>query len=139
MRMDTDTMLRLLRGELSESEARKTRDVIAADPNLAAEFRRIQCIESRLKESAADSFGPYFSDRVMKRILSKAAAGRSAFYESLQWVFVRLAVASVIVVVGLGFYSAIDARESEFASNTIEAVFGLPSADLESLFYLQGI
>lgn len=139
MRMDIDTMLRLLRGELSELETRKVRDAIAEDPTIAAEFRHIQRMESLLKENAADSFGPYFSDRVMKRIMSKAAAGRSAFYESLQWVFLRLAVASVIAVVGFGVYSAIDARESELASNTIEAVFGLPSADLESLFYLQGI
>jgi len=132
-------MVRLLRGELPEREAAMCHAALADDPKLAAEFRRIERMQSLLKESAPDSFGPYFSERVLRRLTAKSPNGRTAFYESMQWAFLRLAVASLIVVVGLGVYSAIDSQESGLASNTIEAVFGLPSADFESLFYLQGI
>ena len=139
MGIDRDTMLRLLRDELPEEEALRHREAIAADPRLAADFRRIERMEGILRDSTADSFGPYFSDRVMKRLLAKASVGKSALHDSLQWVFLRLAAASLIIVAGLGVYGAIDSRESGLAASTIEAVFGLPSADLENVFYLQGI
>ncbi len=139
MGIERDTMLRLVRGELSEVDARRLRESIAADSELAADFRRIERMEGILRAGSAESFGPDFSDRVMRRLLSRASAGKAALYESLQWAFLRLAAASLIVVVGLGVYGAIDSRESELASSTIEAVFGLPSADLDSVFYLQGI
>jgi anti-sigma factor RsiW len=139
MGIDRDTMLRLLRGELSEEDARRHREAIGADSELAAEFRRLERMEGILRAGVAESFGPYFSDRVMKRLLSRASVGRAAFYDALQWAFLRLAAASLIIVVGLGVYAAIDSRESELASSTIEAVFGLPSTDLENVFFLQGI
>ncbi len=139
MTIDRDTLVRLLRGELSEDEASSVRKAIESDRSIAAQYESVRRLTGLLREGVADSFAPYFSERVLKKLMSTASNGRTAFYDSLQWVFLRLAAASLLVVIGLGAYSALDARESELSANTIEAVFGLPTADLENLFYLQGI
>ncbi|NNC65665.1 MAG: hypothetical protein HKN84_12835 [Gammaproteobacteria bacterium] len=139
MSIDRDTMLRMLRAELPEEEAAAYRRAIDADPNLLAEYRSVQSMHGLLRESRAESFGPYFSERVMKKLAGSASSVRPSLYESMQWVFLRLATACVLVVIGLGAYNVLDSRESDLASTTIDAAFGLPSGDLDSLFYLQGI
>ena len=139
MRIDRDVMLRLLRSELSEEEATSCRQAIDADPLLAAEYRRVQNMRGLLLDGRAQSFGPYFSERVVRKLVGSASTRWPALYESMQWVFLRLAAACVLVVIGLGAYNVLDSRGSDLASSTINAAFGLPSGDLESLFYLQGI
>lgn len=139
MTIDREMMLRLLREEVSSAEAERLLHAIEADAGLAAEYRRMQHIEILLGGAAADSFAPYFSDRVIKRLAAVASVPRAAFYDSMRWVFLRLATASLLVVIGLGAYNALESRDSDLAASTVEAVFGLPSADLDNLFYLQGI
>jgi len=139
MKIDRETMIRLLRGELEADEAGRVRSAIDADRQMKAEFGRVRRLEGVLNSSAAESFGPYFRDRVMRRILDTGSEIRSSFYESLRWVFLRLAVACLLVVVGLGVYNAVDAESSGLTSSAVEAVFGIPSADIDNLYYLQGI
>ena len=139
MSTDRDILLRLLRDELPDADAERVRERLRSDSDLAAVYRRMQQTNDLLRENQADSFGPYFSERVLKRLMATATAGRLAFYDSLQWVFLRLAAACLVLVIGLGVYNALDSRESELNSTTVEAVFGLPSNDFDSLFYLQGI
>lgn len=139
MKIDTATMVRLLRGELDDDKREHVRAAIETDPGLAVEFRRLEGMQDLLRSSAADSFGPYFSDRVLERLRRTVAVGRTPFYDALSWAFLRLATASLLLVIGLGAYNAVDSRDSDLADNTVEAVFGLPSADLDNLFYLQGI
>lgn len=139
MKVDRDKMVKLLRGELDAASEEDMRDAIARNPGLQSELDRLRRLDGVMSSSAASSFGPYFADRVMKRIAGAASDTRTVFHETMQWVFLRLAAASVLVVIGLGTYNAVRGQDMETSASTVEAIFGLPTADLESLYYLQGI
>ncbi|MBT8401613.1 MAG: hypothetical protein KJO98_14140 [Rhodothermia bacterium] len=139
MKVDRDTMLRLLRGELDPVSEERAQDAIRRSPDLQSELDQLSRLNAMMSSSAASSFGPYFADRVMKRIAGRATDAKAVLYETMQWVFLRLAAASVLVVIGLGTYNALQGQDLETSASTVEAIFGLPADDLESLYYLQGI
>lgn len=139
MKVDRDTMLRLLRGELDVASEQRLRDAMERSPDLQSRLDQLRRLDAMMSTSAASSFGPYFADRVMRRIAGTATEAKTAFYETMQWVFLRLAAASVLVVIGLGTYNALQGQGLETSSSTVEAIFGLPADDLDSLYYLQGI
>ncbi len=139
MNVDRDTMLQLLRGELDAATEERVRDVIARRSDLQSGLEQLSRLDEMMSTSGASSFGPFFADRVMKRITGTATEARAAFYETMQWVFLRLAAASVLVVIGLGTYNALQGQGLDTSASTVEAIFGLPADDLDSLYYLQGI
>lgn len=82
-----------------------------------------------LQSERAESFAPFFSDRVMKRLASTAESGAgdlAELYDSLRWVFVRAAVACLILIVAIGFLNASQFGSSE-TGTLFESLLGLPS------------
>ncbi len=138
MTIDRDTMIRFVRGELDVDTHARVQELVASNPAVRAQVERIRTLDALVIEATPDSFAPYFGDRVMKRVMQREGKG-GALYDSLQWVFLRLAAASLIAVIGLGLYNGLEASSSGFASSPVEAVFGLPSSDVDNLYYLQGI
>lgn len=139
MTIDKDTMLRLLRGELDAAEAARVQSAIDRNVQLKAEYERVLVMAGMLASSGADSFGPYFAERVMRKIAAASTSQGASLYDSLRWVFTRLAAASLIAIMALSVYNVIDADSSGLTSTVVEAAFGMPSADIDNLYYLQGL
>jgi hypothetical protein len=79
-----------------------------------------------LQAERAESFAPFFPDRVMRRLAGPDPAKDATLYDSLRWVFVRAAVACLILIVAVGLLNSLDYNGSEAAS-WIDALLGLPS------------
>lgn len=126
-----EQMLRYLEGTLPEKESQELERRLDSEPDLKAEFRQLQSLQGLLQTSRADSFAPYFSDRVMKK-LQPQAKGQTAesFYDSLSWIFKRAAFACMIGAVALGTVNVLDYQGLGLASSVVEALFGLPSASI---------
>jgi hypothetical protein len=103
-----------------------------SDQNFDSETR----IGELLKESRADSFAPYFSDRVLRRLGTVAQTpedyGAGSLYDGLKWVFVRAASACLLLIVAIGLVNAFEFGLSD-TSLWVDALFGLPSAELAEM------
>lgn len=133
---DKHLLLRFLTGELPSDEARRVRDRLEDEPNLATQLEQLQALQHALKASAARSFEPGFAQRVAQRITPRttresAAAPFDALYESLVGLFARVAIAAVFFIGALGVTNAIQYQEIGATTSTIEAVFGLPDVTLD--------
>lgn len=98
---------------------------------------RISDPERRIAEllhvERADSFAPYFVNRVMNRVGSASSAtgqmNGDSLYDALRWVFVRVALTCLLLIVALGLINAFDFDVSATAS-WVDTLLGLPSDEL---------
>ena len=130
MLADNEKLLRYIEGGLSAADRRNIEERLAGEASLRKALDTLRGVHGALRTTQAESFGPYFSERVMRRLQGVAQAPAESFYNGLQWVFLRAATASLVVAVAFGVYNAITYRSLGAASSFVEAVFGLPSASL---------
>jgi anti-sigma factor RsiW len=130
---DHELLIRLLGGELPADERTRVERRLAEEPELAERWSRLKDTARALEAGAADSFEPFFSTRVLARI--RSVPGTESTYEGLRWAFARLAVACLVVAVGLGLYSALGGG---FGGTIVEAMLGLPETTLETAWALGG-
>ncbi len=84
-----------------------------------------------LSAGRRDSFAPYFSDRVMKRLLSSpAAAGADAFYDSLRRLFLRTSALSIAAAAILCIINVLAYQDLGVVTTLVDTLFGLPSASI---------
>ena len=83
-------------------------------------------ITELLRAEKADSFAPYFSDRVMKRLAAPSSEIEGSMYDSLRWVFLRAAVACIVLIAIAGAFNLLDVGVTG-AATWVDALFGLPS------------
>lgn len=129
-------LLRFLLGELPPDEARRVQERLDDEPRLAAQLRRMRALQQTLEASAARSFEPGFAQRVTQQIRPRAAQRRAlspfdALYEALVGIFVRTAIAAVLLIGMLGAINAIQYHEVDATTSAIEAAFGLPEVTLD--------
>ena len=136
MNDDRILLLRYLEGSLPEAEHRAVQKRLAEDASLREQLNRLNALGDALAASAPDSFAPFFSERVVRR-LSPALelAPAEAFYDSLQWFFVRMTLACLLIVAALGVYNLMTYEALGVTGTLAEAVFGLPSTDLIDALY----
>lgn len=127
------TLIRYVLDELSAAEAKALEAHLAADAGLRAEVARLRSLQGELHRSRADSFAPYFSDRVMRR-LAPVRESAESLYVSLRWIFARTSVAAAAVAVLIGAYNVVHFGDLSVTSSLWEAVFGLPSTDILDAF-----
>ena len=84
-----------------------------------------------IQENTDTSFKPFFSARVMNRINASPAAEES-FTRALAWIFRRVAVAAVIVIVALAVYNISSQHSQGNGRSTLEAALALPAVTIES-------
>ncbi len=127
---DQDLLLRFLEGTLAQGEAEAVQQRLRTDPAFRQAHDAQAVLYRHLSEARADSFAPYFADRVM-RGLTPTRETAPAGYESLQWVFARLALACLLVVALLGTLNVRDYGDFDVTTSIVETAFALPSATLE--------
>jgi hypothetical protein len=89
-------------------------------------------VSGLLRAGRAGSFDPFFVDRVMKRISPSGGFREPSFYDALSWVFVRAAVAAVVLILVIGTLNAVQFGVGDVGS-LVDALFGLPSNSLADM------
>ena len=133
---DRELLIRYRDGDLSEEETARVAERLRDDAVLMSSLENMDTLAATLEQVAADSFGPFFAARVMARIRRPDAAGPvEGMYEALRWMFARAVVACLVMVVGIGLYSAIGGG---YGGSMVDAMLGLPEATLETALTLGG-
>jgi anti-sigma factor RsiW len=106
-----ELLYRSLDGPLGETEQRQLEAALAASRELRAERERIIAMRDALSSSAPDSFGPFFTERVMRRILTSedTESHEDLFFVSLYRLFrplVAVGAALVITLVTLNLWES---------------------------------
>lgn len=121
---------RALDGELSMEEERRLAALLEESPSLRLEFERVRRLRALVEESREDSFKPFFSSRVMSRI--RAQAKEETFAHALAWLFRRVAVAAIVLIVALTAYNISQQHAAGNHRSALEAVLGLPPATVST-------
>lgn len=136
MMENRERLLRFLEGDLPEKEAHEIRARMEREPALQQQVDRLQRLRHTLSAGTPDSFAPYFSERVLRRLGPVPAPNAAAAtYESLRWAFRLTAAASLLIAGILGAYNVVDYQSLDVVSTIQEALFGLPSASLPDALY----
>lgn len=130
MLTDNEKLLRYIEGDLPAADRRNIEERLAEETSLREALGTLRALHGVLRTTRAESFGPYFSERVIRRLQGVGQESGESFHNVLQWVFLRTATASLVAAVAVGVYNAITYQSLGAASSFVEAVFGLPSVSL---------
>ncbi len=130
MHPDQETLLRYMEDRLPAEARRKLEARLAEEAPLQDALDALRGLQGVLRASRAESFGPYFSERAMRRLQGDGHALGESFYRGLQWIFLRTATASFAAALAFAAYNAVTYQSLGAASSLLEAVFGLPSVSL---------
>jgi anti-sigma factor RsiW len=127
-------LYRSLDGDLKDKDRKKLDEALEQSEELRREKERILEQRQAVADSASQSFGPFFAERVMRRIegLGQKKNGWEAFYESFMGAFRKVAIVSAAVLVILISYNVIKSDivpEDELffmADTTMEEILDLP-------------
>ena len=132
MKTDKELLLGLLEQELSAEEEMLLSKRLEQEPELREQLRRLKLLAQTLEETAADSFSPFFSDRLLQRMRGNHENNPAeVFYEKLSWLFLRIAGVCVLLII---LFGALNISESESMS-IIDGAFGMPSAHIGDIFF----
>lgn len=101
--------------------------------------QEIQRALQRAAQNAAEhGLQPFFVDRVMKSIAAAKAVRLPAeeMFEGLVGWFRPIAVASLLIIIGLIGFNLKEAATHELAVSVSESVLGLPAVSVETAFEL---
>ncbi len=130
MLTNQETLLRYIEGRLTAAERRRLETRLAEEAPLQETLDALRGLRGALRASRAESFGPYFAERTMRRLQGDGQAIGESFYRGLQWIFLRTATASFVAALGFAAYNAVTYQSLGAATSLLEAVFGLPSVSL---------
>jgi anti-sigma factor RsiW len=130
MKNERDLLRRALDGELAAEDEKRFAALLEKTPALRSEWERIQRLRALVQESRENSFGPFFSSRVMNRI--RSGEKRESFTQALAWIFRRVAVAAIILIVALTAYNISTHRALGNHLSPLEAALGLPPATVST-------
>lgn len=135
--MDKKTRKLLYRSfdeELKPKHKEQLETALKSSPELRKEKEEIASQRQALKDNAAQSFQPFFADRVVNRLFfgKTAENGWEAFYQTFKALFGRFAIACGIIGLILFTYNvtigdSLDPEEVFFVSDiAIEELYKLP-------------
>jgi anti-sigma factor RsiW len=130
MNQDLLTLLyRSLDEDLAPAERKALEEALAASQDLRLERERLLAVRAAVSGSAADSFKPFFAERVMRRLSGdRLAAGAGQFWPGWRPVFTRVALAGVVTAVALVL---VNLAQTDRVSVT--AALGLPEVSLDQM------
>jgi hypothetical protein len=127
-------LYRSLDSDLKDTDQKKLDEALKKSEELRKEKERVLEQRRVVADSAGQSFGPFFAERVMNRIdrLGEKKNGLEAFYESFMAAFRKVAIVSAAVLVLLISYNVVKSDivpEDELffiADTTMEEILDLP-------------
>jgi anti-sigma factor RsiW len=125
-----DLLYRSFDSDLTAEEQSRLEEGLAASAELRAEKQRLESMRSAITSGAAESFRPFFAERVMQRLEGelKPENGIQELFDSLAHTFRRIAVvgaAAAVVLIALNLSSSED--------KTLAAAFGVNESSVEYL------
>lgn len=129
-----ELLYRSFDGQLTQAEQERLDEALRHSQALREEKEKIAAMRQAVSGSAAQTFQPFFAERVMQRIQGKrksmAAVGED-FMSSLAWSFRRIAIAGVIAVLLLLAGSFIQKGEI-----SLNAMLAMPQLTIEDTVVL---
>jgi anti-sigma factor RsiW len=130
MKDERDYLLqRKLDGELTAEEKERLAALLDESPGLRQELKRRERLWTLVKANREDSFGPFFASRVMARV--SAGTAEDSFAQALAWIFRRVAVVAILLIVALTAYNVSVQQSFGNHRSPIETVLALPPVTLE--------
>jgi anti-sigma factor RsiW len=96
-----DLLYRSFDGQLLPEEQQRLEEALASSKQLRDEKERIVALRKTISGNAAQSFEPFFAERVMQRITAEMEQKLETvedFFNSLLWSFRRVALTGAIAV-----------------------------------------
>ena len=118
---------------LSKEEKTLLSQALSSSPELREEKKRIEQTRRIVSEDAERSFRPFFSARVMQQI-NKERLTQDDFFESLVWIFRRIALAGGLAVILLFANNLLSERKL-----SLDSLMGMPQITLEDSFELDNL
>ena len=112
---------------LTPEEQRQLGEALAKSKELQKEKERIAKLRTTISDSAAQSFKPFFAEKVVRRIREKESV-QEAFVDSLFHVFRPVAIAIAMLLITLMSYNLIKSDNISLASTFVE-----PEVSLEQV------
>lgn len=122
---DRQRLLRYLEGDLSPEARDEVEARLRRDDGFRATYDRLRAVRDTVQDTPA-SFAVEFSERVMDRVRQQNEDALAALYEPIRGAFFRLALASLLLIGGLGTYNVMQYQETGAAGSPVEAALGLP-------------
>jgi anti-sigma factor RsiW len=128
-----ELLLRSFDEELSAEEGKELREALAASEALRHEKSRIEKMRKMVSESGADTFRPFFAERVMRRVteMREARNGVWTLQDWLSRVFRRVAIVGAAVAAGLVIFNLVQAD-----GVSVAAAFGISEVPIEEILEL---
>jgi anti-sigma factor RsiW len=128
-----ELLYRSFDGDLSAREEQALREGLESSEELRRERRRIEAMRGMVSAAGADTFGPYFAERVMTRVagLREVRNGMATVMDWLPRVFRRVAFVGAMVAAGLVAVNLVQAGGVSLA-----AVFGISPIPIEEIIEL---
>ena len=101
--------------------------------DLSGRFALRRLLHEYADESAELSMSPFLADRVMRRIASDSQP-EEQLYSFLFSLFRPVALASLLLILGLVGYNAVVSRSYDVQPTTTEVVFGLQPVSITEAF-----
>lgn len=119
---------------LKEKEQKQLAETLENSKELRQEKELIAAQRQAVSDSAAQSFKPFFAERVMNRIkeISEKKNTLETFYDTFKAVFQRFAIAGAVIMLALIIYNlgigdSLSIEEIFYASDfTFEEILQLP-------------
>ena len=122
---DRQRLLCYLEDDLSPDARDEVEARLRQDDDFRETYDRLQAVRDTV-QAIPTIFASGFSERVMDRVRQRREGGLAALYEHIHGAFLRLALASLLLIGGLGTYNAMQYQETGAAGSPVEAALGLP-------------
>lgn len=120
-------LIRSFDASLDEKERVQLQQALV-EPEIRHERDRIVVLRTKIKETAASTFGPFFVQRVLQRLVSV----HEEFRRWLLWGYRRVALIGAVIVLLLASYNM-----SRRDSVSLAAAFAQPEYTLEQVVRLE--
>ena len=120
-------LIRSFDASLDEKEQVQLQQALV-EPEISHERDRIVLLRTKIKETAASAFGPFFVQRVLQRLVS----AHEEFRRWLLWGYRRVALIGAVIVLLLASYNM-----SKHDSVSLAAAFAQPEHTLEQVLRLE--
>ena len=128
-----ELLYRSLDGQLTPDERKILQDALADSEDLRQERSRIMAVREMVSASRAESFRPFFAERVMQRVKS-LGEDRAIGWTLQGWlprIFRQVGLAGAVVALCLAVLNLVQTEDVSLA-----AAFGMPEISIEEMLEL---
>lgn len=130
MKSDWDLLIRSFDGAPAASERAELERALQNSPELREEKKHLEVVRGMIAKNAVRKFKPFFAARVRQRIQAETSL-QEDFFESLIWMFRRVALAGALTVILLFASALLTGRAS-----SLSTLFGMPQVTIEDTLQL---